>query len=67
MPDEDGNTQAETVDGKDTATDTSLHAYKDGREEDMKGDKDQILSNDPDDQQRKDLADPAEDLGPDKH
>jgi hypothetical protein len=67
MPDEKGNTHADTPEGKDTATDTSLHAYREGREEDIKGDTAQILSNDPDDQQRKDLAGPGEDLGPDKH
>lgn len=67
MPDVDGNTKAETAEGTDTVTDTSLHAYKDGREEDMKGDKEQILSEDPQKQQRKDLVDPDEDLRPDKH
>lgn len=68
MPDENDQTQAEAVEGSDdTATDTSLHAYKDGREEDIKGDTDKLLSNDPEDQQRGDVADPGEDLGPEKH
>ena len=31
----------------DTAVETSLHAYKDGREEDIKGDVEALKSNDP--------------------
>jgi hypothetical protein len=43
MPDEHGNTKADD----DTAVHTSLHAYKDGREEDIKGDVEALKSNDP--------------------
>lgn len=43
MPDEHGKTQADD----DTQAETSLHAYKDGREEDIKGDVDALKSNDP--------------------
>jgi hypothetical protein len=43
MPDEHGNTKADD----DTAVETSLHAYKDGREEDIKGDVEAFKSNDP--------------------
>jgi hypothetical protein len=43
MPDEHGNTKTDT----DATTDTSLHAYKEGREEDIKGDADALKSEDP--------------------
>jgi len=43
MSDEHGNTKADD----DTAVETSLHAYKDGREEDIKGDVEAFKSNDP--------------------
>ena len=43
MPDEHGNAKADD----DTAVETSLHAYKDGREGDIKGDVEAFKSNDP--------------------
>jgi hypothetical protein len=43
MPDEHGNTKA--TDAK--TSETSLGAYKDGREEDIKGDVEALKSNDP--------------------
>jgi hypothetical protein len=43
MPDEHGNTKPDD----DPAVGTSLHAYKDGREEDIKGDVEALKSNDP--------------------
>ena len=51
MPDEDGKTQAD--DG--TTPDTSLHAYKEGRKEDVSGDADKLESNNPQDQQQETL------------
>jgi hypothetical protein len=43
MPDADGNVRAD----KDESSRTPLHAYKEGREEDIKGDTEKFLSNDP--------------------
>jgi hypothetical protein len=54
MPDSEGNTKAD-----ETAT-TPLHAYKEGREEDIKGDKETLLSDDPQEQQAQDIADDDE-------
>jgi hypothetical protein len=48
MPDKDGNTQADD----ETTPDTSLHAYKEGRKEDVSGDADKLESNAPADQQQ---------------
>ena len=45
MPDRKGNTGAD----KETLPDTSLHAYKDSREADIKGDSDKLASDDPGD------------------
>lgn len=45
MPDRDGETQA----GENPTPDTPLHAYKDGREEDIKGDAEKLHSDDPKD------------------
>ena len=42
MPDKDGATRA----GEETTPDTSLHAYKEGRKEDVSGDADALESND---------------------
>ncbi|MDQ6777109.1 MAG: hypothetical protein M3071_13035 [Actinomycetota bacterium] len=47
MPDLDGNTKADEA----TTPDTSLHGYKEGRKDDIKGDADKLESNDPADQQ----------------
>ena len=48
MPDREGNTKA----SEDAIPDTSLHAYKEGRKEDVSGDADPLESNDPKDQQQ---------------
>jgi hypothetical protein len=56
MPDREGNTKA-------TEPDTSLHAYKEGRKEDISGDADALESNDPQDQQQEKLEGEGE-LGP---
>jgi hypothetical protein len=45
MPDAKGNTGAD----EETLPDTPLHAYKEGREEDIKGDTDKLSSDDPKD------------------
>ena len=47
MPDKDGNTKADS----ETIPDSSLHAYGDGRKEDIKGDPDKLDSDDPKDLQ----------------
>ncbi len=51
MPDPDGNTKT----GEDALPDTSLHGYKEGRKEDVKGNADKLESNDPADQQASEL------------
>jgi hypothetical protein len=48
MPDRQGNTKA----SDDAIPDTSLHAYKEERKEDISGDADKLESNDPKDQQQ---------------
>ncbi len=48
MPDKDGNTQA----SEDATPDTPLHAYKEGRKDDVSGDADALESNDPAKQQQ---------------
>ncbi len=48
MPDQDGKTQADDA----TTPDTSLHAYKEGRKDDVSGDADKLESNQPQDQQQ---------------
>jgi hypothetical protein len=45
MPDPKGNTGAD----EETLPDTSLHAYKDSRKDDIKGDSDKLASDDPKD------------------
>ena len=45
MPDRKGNTGAD----EETLPDTSLHAYKDSRKDDIKGDSDKLASDDPKD------------------
>jgi hypothetical protein len=47
MPDRDDNAKAD----EKTLPDSSLHAYKEGRKEDVKGDADKLESTDPADQQ----------------
>lgn len=56
MPDEHGKTKTDD----DAQTETSLHAYKDGREEDVKGDVDALKSNDPKRLQQSGLEDDDE-------
>lgn len=46
MPDKDGATKAD----EETTPDTSLHAYKEGRKDDVSGDADKLESTDPKDQ-----------------
>ena len=48
MPDKDGETKAD----EETTPDTSLHAYKEGRKDDLSGDADALQSNDPKKQQQ---------------
>ncbi len=48
MPDQDGKTKAD----EEALPDTSLHAYKEGRKEDVSGDADKLESNDPSDHQQ---------------
>ncbi len=54
MPDREGNTESQPPD-------TSLHAYKEAREDDIKGDSDKLLhSDDPKDLRASELEDPDE-------
>ena len=46
---------------------TSLHAYKEGRKEDIEGDADKLESNDPHDQQVRALESDGEGGPPEKH
>ena len=41
---------------EETLPDTPLHAYKEGREEDIEGDVDKLESSDPDDAQRDEIS-----------
>jgi hypothetical protein len=66
MPDEQGNTGADEA----TVPDTPLHAYKDGREEDIEGDVDKLESGDPQESQRAEIAgddDTPKPPNPEKH
>jgi hypothetical protein len=47
MPDPEGNQRADDQD----VPESSLHAYKDGRKDEISGDADALESNDPGDQQ----------------
>jgi len=51
MPDKDGAIKA----GEETIPDTSLHAHKEGRKDDVSGDAEALESNDPAKQQQKKL------------
>ncbi len=51
MPDPDGNTKAD----EETIAGSPLHAYKEGREEDVKGDAEALQSSDPEKQQQDNL------------
>ena len=64
MPDPEGNTTAD----EETVPETSLHAYKEGRKDDVAGDADKLESNDPKDIQASELDDAESDqLGPPLH
>jgi hypothetical protein len=64
MPDREDNTTA----SEDAIPDTSLHAYKEGRKDDVSGDADALESNDPQDQQQDTLeGDDELDLPHEKH
>jgi hypothetical protein len=45
---------------EETVPDTPLHAYKDGREEDIEGDVDKLESSDPESSQREDVSEGEE-------
>ena len=47
---------------EDTLPDTPLHAYKEGREDDVEGDVEKLKSGDPEQSQRKEIED--EESGP---
>ncbi len=51
MPDEHENRTDD-----DTLPDTSLHAYKEGREEDVEGDVEKLKEGDPEESQREEIA-----------
>jgi hypothetical protein len=64
MPDPDGKTKAD----EEALPDTPLHAYKDGRKDDVKGDADKLESTDPHNQQQSELESEDElELGAEKH
>ncbi|HWE14174.1 MAG TPA: hypothetical protein VG365_11705 [Solirubrobacteraceae bacterium] len=64
MPDPEGNTLADA----ETVPQTSQHAYKEGRKDDVAGDADKLESNDPKQMQAKELDDAESDqLGPPLH
>ena len=48
---------------EETLPDTPLHAYRDGREEDVEGDVDKLKSGDPSESQRREIEDEGEDSG----
>jgi hypothetical protein len=63
MPDLKGNTKAD----EEALPATSLHAYKEGRKDDVKGDADKLESNDPKNHQGSELeGDDELDISADK-
>ncbi|MEA2333374.1 MAG: hypothetical protein QOH58_3512 [Thermoleophilaceae bacterium] len=56
MPAEDEEKRAD----EETLPDTPLHAYGDGREEDVEGDVEKLKSGDPDESQRKEISEGGE-------
>jgi len=56
MPFEDEEKRAD----EETLPDTPLHAYREGREEDIEGDVDKLSSSDPETSQRKEVSDDDE-------
>jgi hypothetical protein len=64
MPDPSDETKAD----EGAIPDTPLHAYKEGRDEDIAGDAEKLRSSDPQDQQQSDLEDEeSSKLGPPAH
>ena len=63
MPDPEGNVKADEA----ALPHTSLHGYKEGRKDDIKGDADKLESNDPKDQQVSELEAEDELQPPEKH
>jgi len=63
MPAEDEQDRA----NEETLPDTPLHAYKEGREEDVEGDLDKLKSSDGDEAQRKDISEGSEESGFPEH
>ncbi|MDQ2896408.1 MAG: hypothetical protein M3Y09_12330 [Actinomycetota bacterium] len=64
MPDSEGKAKAD----EETLPQSPLHAYKEGRTEDMKGDVDKVLSTDPDTQRPRKIEDDDElELPHEKH
>ncbi|MBV9464915.1 MAG: hypothetical protein JO206_05765 [Solirubrobacterales bacterium] len=64
MPDRDDQSTADP----DELPSSSLHAYKEGRKEDVSGDAEKLESNDPQDQQADELeGDDEGSLAPEKH
>ncbi len=64
MPDPEGKNLAD----EEAVPDTSLHAYKEGRKEDVAGDADKLESTDPQNMQQKELDDEeSADIGPPAH
>jgi hypothetical protein len=58
--------------GEETVPDTPLHAYKEGREEDVEGDVEKLKSGDPEQSQRQEIEGEGEGSGshvepPQKH
>jgi hypothetical protein len=55
---------------EETIPDTSLHAYKEGREDDVEGDVDKLKAGDPEESQRKEISEGDEESNlpnPEKH
>jgi hypothetical protein len=59
MTDDDKQDHAD----EETLPDTPLHAYKEGREDDIEGDVEKLKSGDPNVSQRKEIEDEGDDSG----
>jgi hypothetical protein len=59
MVDDDRQDRAD----EETLPDTPLHAYKEGREDDVEGDVEKLKSGDPNVSQRKEIEDEEDDSG----
>ncbi len=64
MPDREGDIEAAD---EGAPPDTPLHAYKEGREDDIKGDSEKLHSDDPRDLRAQELEDEDEQGPPEKH